>query len=335
MCLNPKWIYKSGNYKKSNYRGKEGEFYEIGTFSKCGCCEQCNAEKANNWVVRNYYEAKNHKNITFVTLTYAESPIILVKKDLQDFIKRLRDRLDKLNREKIRYFAAGEYGEINNRPHFHIIFYGLKADKIYLGINKKKNILYTDELIKKAWGKGRISVQEFDLHEIPYISLYETPKEQFKKAYKMTMEKAKKLKELSKTLIRFDKKARRNLIEELNEIIKQLKKTKEEYYAVKEFNTWSIGLGWEKFYDEYAKSNEYTFTEYIEDKEFVTPTPWVKKLANMGDIQAAREMFEREKIIKKSQNEEEERTKNLLTLQKKRKKELMEWNDKKDKLEEI
>lgn len=90
MCLNPRWVYRKGTRKLTTYNGAEGEGFEIGIFAKCGCCEQCNSERANSWVVRNSYESRAHREISFITLTYAESPQILVRKDLQDFMKRLR-----------------------------------------------------------------------------------------------------------------------------------------------------------------------------------------------------------------------------------------------------
>lgn len=358
MCLNPKWIYKKGNYKEDNYRGKAGDFYEIGTYSKCGACEQCNAERANSWVVRNYYEAQRWENIAFITLTYAENPIILVKKDLQDFIKRLRRSIEYEFEKKyksikktalykelkeefhaknmLRFFAAGEYGEYNHRPHFHLILYNFKDVIKFLDINKSGNILFQGQTIQKIWGLGRTSLQEFDVHEIPYISLYETPKEQFKNAYKMTREKVKQIERIARSNKNMNSAQRNNLFKELKEIDKQLKKSKEQYMAVKEFNTWSTALGWEKFYDEYAKQKIYTFKEYIEDKEFITPTSWVKKLANLGDLQAIQEMYRREEEIGKiSANEETEKQKNLNKLSRRRKKEIMEWNNKKDKIENL
>ena len=106
MCLNPKLIYKKGHYKEDNYRGKKGELYELGTYSKCGCCEQCINDKMNNWVVRNYWESKRHVRKSFITVTYEENPYILVKKDFQDFLKRLRIHLDRSTGEKVRFFEA-------------------------------------------------------------------------------------------------------------------------------------------------------------------------------------------------------------------------------------
>ena len=107
---------------------------------------------------------------------------------------------------------------------------------------------------------------------------------------------------------------------------------KKQYRLIKEFNTWSLALGWNSFYEQYIKQPTYKFNEYIPDKEFVTPSPWVKKLANMGDYAAILEMRKRQEEIEQSSTEEEERTKNLLKVQDRRKKEILEWNDKKDKI---
>ena len=94
MCLRPKKIYRAGIRKEDNYNGKKGDKYDIETFVKCGTCIQCQNEKANNWVIRNMYEKEEHKEMCFITLTYKENPIFLIKKDIQDFIKRLRRYLE-------------------------------------------------------------------------------------------------------------------------------------------------------------------------------------------------------------------------------------------------
>lgn len=333
MCLNPKWIYKNGKRKENSYNGLKDEYYEIGLYSKCGSCEQCQNEKSNNWLVRNTYESKRWDKISFVTLTYAETPYILLKKDLQNFIKRLRRHIDYRGGEKLRYFAAGEYGLLNGRPHFHILIYNWNDTKAkYLDINKKQNILYKSEIIHKVWGKGRTSYQEFEPHEIPYISLYETPKEQFKRAYKMTLTKANTLRRLAKSNSAMSDETKKNLYKELNEIEKVLKKSKEEYLAIKEFNTWSTALGWEKFLEEYNSAPVHDFNCYIDDKIFAIPSPWVKKLANEGDIQAIEEMKRRtEEETEKS--EEQLKAKNETNVNAIRKNDILSWKDKKTKEE--
>ena len=71
--------------------------------------------------MRIYHEHTMWPNSIFVTLTYNNKnlPKIgkkgnLIKKDFQDFMKRLRQPNQELNwypNKKIRYFHAGEYGE--------------------------------------------------------------------------------------------------------------------------------------------------------------------------------------------------------------------------------
>lgn len=337
MCLNPKKIIKDGNYKENNYRGIKGQYYCISAYSKCGTCTQCMAEKANNWLVRNYYEAKKWKKIAFITLTYKENPYFLIKKDLQDFIKRLRRNLEYHGcKEKIRYFATGEYGSLKGRPHFHIIIYNFEDVKRYFTqINKKCNVVFESEIIRDAWKKGITSYQEFDINEIKYISLYNSPQDTISKAYKLSLNTAKKMKE---TLALNEKKSiliNKNQMKALENAIEEMEREKKQYKLIKEFNTWSLSIGWDKFYDEYATSQKYVFTEYINDGEYATPSPWVKKLANMGDVQAINEMKKREEEIVQSKTEEDEKIRNLQKVNKKKKREIEEWQQKKDLLEDI
>ena len=332
MCLNPKWIYKKGYYKENNYNGYKGEPYEIGTFSKCGVCEQCISEKCNNWVIRNYYEEKKHEKKCFITLTYKENPILLIRKDAQDFIKRLRRYLEyNIDKNiKIRFYGCGEYGEVNNRPHLHFIIYGWNDPNAkYLTFNKKYQIVYQSEIIQKVWGLGRTSYQEYGEREVPYISLYNTPAEEFKKAYKLTFDKLKKLKDITKSRTL---KNRKNILIEIKDLEKELEKNKKKYVLSKEFIMYSKSLGWEEFEKQYDNYSNYTFTEYIQDKEFVTPSPWVKKLANKGDYNAILEMRKREEMIQQSENEEEEKKKNFIKINKNLTTKLKEWKDKKDKI---
>lgn len=80
-----------------------------------------------------------HEHAMFVTLTYSPDGLYtndkgfcsLSKRDLQLYLKRLRKAIDSRCKEfnlppnPIRYFACGEYGEKGNRPHYHLIIYGL------------------------------------------------------------------------------------------------------------------------------------------------------------------------------------------------------------------
>lgn len=328
MCLNANKIKKNGSYKETSYKGKEGDTYNIETWGKCGSCAECMAGKANDWLVRNYYEEKAHEKKCFITLTYAKNPRILIKKDLQDFIKRLRKYLEK-SKIKIRYFGCGEYGTLNYRPHFHLIIYGWEDKKpIYSHINKKGNIVYESKIIAKMWTKtgdgqlpkapiGKTSYQTFNSKEIPYIALYNSPndigrKKMFAKKYDI-IEKYKKSKDAQKKLI------------------ERLKKIKGEYAEVKEFNVWSQGIGWQEF-SKQINTTELTWEEYIEDGIYLTPSPWVKQLANYGLKSAIDEMHKR-----KTFEIDREETETQRTLQKQSKsrqnhsKEVLLWQKDKDK----
>ena len=220
------------------------------------------------------------------------------------------------------------------RPHFHILIYGWDdKEPKYIGMNKRGNLLYQSKLIQETWGLGRTSYQKFVAEEIPYTAMYATPKEQFSRAYKLSMAKIRKLEEM-KYCVTLPKGSRENLYKELNEIRNELDTNKKKFAMVKEFNTWSKGLGWEEFERQYNKYHIACFTEYIGDKEFATPSPWVKRLANMGDVNAIFEMYKREDMVQQAASEEEERIRNQLKVGQRKKQEILEWNDEKTKITE-
>ena len=95
----------------------------------CGKCDGCRLDYARQWADRCMLEAKYHDKNSFITLTYNDDNIpvaengnyTLVKKDFQDFMKRLRESIGDV---KIRYYACGEYGSKSLRPHYHAIIFG-------------------------------------------------------------------------------------------------------------------------------------------------------------------------------------------------------------------
>lgn len=123
----------------------------------CGRCPACRVNKVRDWCFRLIEEEKGCKTSYFVTLTYDtwSVPITdngymtLRKKDLQDWMKRLRqidNRKWKKNGWKIKdkpklvYYACGEYGSKNYRPHYHIILFNVwDIDSIVYAWRKKHN----------------------------------------------------------------------------------------------------------------------------------------------------------------------------------------------------
>lgn len=92
----------------------------------CGRCIGCRLEKSRQWAARCVFEATKHKDNCFITLTYSDENLPFGKSldpyHLEKFWKRLRKKLGPDH--KIKYFAAGEYGETTKRPHYHAIVFG-------------------------------------------------------------------------------------------------------------------------------------------------------------------------------------------------------------------
>lgn len=107
--------------------------YLTSTPLPCGRCLHCRINRSRMWQTRIMLESMAHEKNSFVTLTYDNKSVPfdcknltmpLVKKDLQDYLKRLRKLILP---QKIRYYAVGEYGQKQGswRPHFHLIIFGL------------------------------------------------------------------------------------------------------------------------------------------------------------------------------------------------------------------
>lgn len=86
----------------------------------CGQCVVCKINKAREWAFRMTAESGYWPESAFLTLTYADDSVInLNKKDLQDAFKRARK-----GGLRFKYYACGEYGGENYRPHYHVcLFY--------------------------------------------------------------------------------------------------------------------------------------------------------------------------------------------------------------------
>lgn len=117
----------------------------------CGKCEECKKQNRNDWFVRSYFEwTKCRKSTFFYTLTYNNEHLpkfdgvaCFRKKDLQDFLKRLRFRLDKFD-IKLKYLITCEYGEQKNRSHYHALFF----------LDKEINPYWFLRFVTDSWSCG-------------------------------------------------------------------------------------------------------------------------------------------------------------------------------------
>lgn len=100
-----------------------------GTEAPCRECKQCLEDRIKDWTGRCIAESKTCVAAHVVTLTYGDvvqsvgkdkplEAVRLTYQDVQGYLKRLR-----YAGFKFRFFAAGEYGSLKGRAHWHLIIF--------------------------------------------------------------------------------------------------------------------------------------------------------------------------------------------------------------------
>ena len=183
------------------------EFIEI----PCNSCLQCRLDYSKRWADRCMLEAMYHDENAFITLTYDDKNVPLVdgvdpvtgelkkfktlrKKHFQDFMKRFRNIVNEIPKEKrkfyngrkyyrkgddkfkeIRYMASGEYGSQTNRSHYHAIIFGWYPsddDIVLLGKNELGQDYYGSATLAKAWPYGFHVIGKADWNSCAYVARY-------------------------------------------------------------------------------------------------------------------------------------------------------------------
>lgn len=140
----------------------------------CGKCIGCKLDRAKEWSLRIMLEASLYDDSLnhFVTLTYDDehNPVTLVKKHVQDFMKRLRSRFSD---RKIRFFLCGEYGGSTARPHYHLVLMNCPLDDLEPFYKVHFNGLYTSKLINECWhNKGMVTIGSLTVKSAGYTARY-------------------------------------------------------------------------------------------------------------------------------------------------------------------
>lgn len=176
--------FVSENLYKTNYKVVT-DFVVI----PCGQCAGCRLEYARQWAIRCMLESQYHDENYFVTLTYDDDHVpwskyvdqstgeicdiqTLVKKDMQDFFKRVRSDLNYRGLSGFRYFCAGEYGDRTARPHYHAIMFGLHLDDLVEYSQTDYGILYESEFLTRKWGQGRVIIGNVTFNSCSYVARY-------------------------------------------------------------------------------------------------------------------------------------------------------------------
>ncbi len=141
----------------------------------CGKCMCCRASKVSMMEQRAKYEYNNHSSASFVTFTYDDNHLpfengflkpTLRREHLHKYIDTLRHRIRNSNvifpkdiDRNFTFVASGEYGDKFNRPHYHVIFFGLSP-------------AVTRSILLKSWRAGSVSVLPVKQGCIRYVIKY-------------------------------------------------------------------------------------------------------------------------------------------------------------------
>lgn len=178
-CSQPWEIKINSKYHTYSFESHSYEYKYI----PCGWCLNCRVDKANEFTHRCEKELINFKCGAFVTLTYDDYHIVplmrndinnnpvatLSRSDLTHYLYRLRSNIKNrmpdnlLSNHHFKYLAVGEYGgdgQIFDRPHIHLLLFGLD-----FAVCKKE--------IQKAWkGNGIVKVLPILNGGISYVLKY-------------------------------------------------------------------------------------------------------------------------------------------------------------------
>ena len=189
-CYHPLQAFAS---KAKNSNGKSSIVFDkkIGSSSAamepikipCGQCIGCRLERSRQWALRCMHESSLYPRNCFITLTYNPENLpkdgSLQLRHFQLFFKRLRKKYG----QKIRFFHCGEYGEKNQRPHYHACIFNFDFnDRIpYKTVNG--HTLYTSKALSDLWSDPRTgspygfcTIGDVTFESAAYVARYITKK---------------------------------------------------------------------------------------------------------------------------------------------------------------
>lgn len=149
----------------------------------CGKCVNCKARRVSAWSFRLLKEAERSESAFFLTMTYDIEHVpltkslymTLLKKDLQNFMKRLRNRPQF---SKLKYYAVGEYGGKWKRPHYHLIIFNMNLSTLIgenMALAVRQGHIPLDgkhHFVSDIWNNGTVTVGTCEGASIGYCLKY-------------------------------------------------------------------------------------------------------------------------------------------------------------------
>jgi len=164
-------------------------FVTSGAAYDCGQCLPCRSKRRRLWTHRLMLESLQHGMNTFVTLTYREDCVPRVVNtseattgtstglptlravDLQLWLKRLRQEILP---KRVRFYGVGEYGDVTERPHYHVMLFGFPNCRYGRSRYNKIIINCCDvcNLVRDSWGHGFVGLGEVNVQTCMYVCGY-------------------------------------------------------------------------------------------------------------------------------------------------------------------
>lgn len=144
----------------------------------CGQCIGCRLMRAQDWSLRCVHEAQFHDENAFVTLTYRPESLpadrSIDPEHVRGFMRRLRRHIFP---KRVRFFACGEYGELYDRPHYHVLLFGHEflSDRVpYRSTDYGRT--YTSETLDRLWSFGQCEIGSVTSQSAGYVARYSLKK---------------------------------------------------------------------------------------------------------------------------------------------------------------
>lgn len=180
-CDAPIQAYRSGIVNPATGRRPlqfklQGSLSGIRMSIPCGKCTGCRLDNTRRWAVRLMHESRMHSNSEFLTLTYRNEDLpdvgTLVPEHLQLFHKRFHNRMLEHRGVGIRYYACGEYGSLNRRPHYHSIIFGVSFPDKVLYEQSVNGPIYQSKYLDEMWGLGDCKIAAVTFETCAYVARY-------------------------------------------------------------------------------------------------------------------------------------------------------------------
>lgn len=185
-CYHPLQGWRSQTVNESGKRSivfnRKHAYLDMPIKIPCGQCIGCRLDYSRQWAVRCVHELQSYDRSAYITLTFNKDSLPSDRsvrvRDLQLFFKRFRKEISP---NRIRYFACGEYGDENQRPHYHAIIYGYDfPDKYPCGVNKQGDTLYTSPFLSQVWPFGYNWIGNVTFQSCAYVARYILKKQKSK-----------------------------------------------------------------------------------------------------------------------------------------------------------